>query len=214
MDVLRSSTGQQTLGRSVDFHCRQYFRRFLSAIGIAIIAVAMAGSPGRTDAHLSYDPYLYQYGPSGCSSTPMPDGDWLNIVFSQAQSVSNVAVHINHHLGWRTGLGGSIACFIDHDSLEPQDSTLASHTGVQERWHIRLNKSKHGQDVLAAVHYDECNPYGGEGYLCLTTHDGTNFSGARDKVALAFSQGGHKVSCGGESTPACAEGEVVIISLK
>jgi hypothetical protein len=186
----------------------------VSILSAVILALLLAAGAERTDAHLSYDPLLYQYGTTGCTSTPMGDGDWVNIVFTATHSISNVELHISHHLGWRTGQGGSLACFIDHETLEPQDSTLASHSGLQERWHIRLNKSRHGQDVLAAVHYDECNPYAGEGSICLAPHDGTQFEGGRDKVALAFSQGGHKVSCGGLSMPACGPGEVVFINLK
>src|SRR5215212_3107037 len=108
---------------------------------ILLAASTMLLTSKGAQAHLSFDSPLYQYSLGKCQDAPMGDGDWVNVVFVGARNQSELQRLITRYLGWRTGQGGSIACFKDHGALEPQDGTMASHSAIQERWHIRFNKS-------------------------------------------------------------------------
>ena len=182
------------------------------AVGLLIVL------NGLVRAHLSFDSPLHQYAGGSCQDTPMGDGDWVNIVFVGARNQTEVQRLIARYLGWRAGMGGSVACFKDHGSLEPEDGMMASHSWFQERWHIRFNKSSDSAHILAAVHYDECNPYDDAGAICVMRHDGTDFEGARDTVATAFSQANHRVECGGETfrrePVECPTGSVAYIRIR
>jgi hypothetical protein len=187
-------------------------------VGSLLTGAILIVANGIAEAHLSFDSPLYQYAGGACQNTPMGDGDWVNIVFVGARNQSEIQKLMTRHLGWRTGQGGSIACFKDHGALEPEDGTMASHSSIQERWHIRFNKSADTSDFLAAVHYDECNANGGAGSFCVMFHDGTQFESSRDKVATAFSQANKRVVCGDRSfhgdAVACPSGTVAYIYIR
>src|SRR5687768_14819084 len=90
-------------------------------LGVLIGAICFVLSDEPTKAHLSFDRPLYEFGLAGCTETPMGDGDWVNLVFVGARNQAEVQKLLTRYLGWRTGQGGSIACFKDHGVLEPED---------------------------------------------------------------------------------------------